>query len=309
MISAIVKHKQPPTRYGKERQDMDMHTYQIGDARITKVTETLLQGLTPSFLYADWNDEVLQEQPQLSSLLDDTGTSIVLSVHTWVVEWAGQVFLIDTGIGNGKERPFSKLFHQLETPFLERLAAIGIAPEDVDHVLLTHLHADHVGWNTRLVDGRWLPTFDNARYVMPQGDLDFFATPTGDSRRMVYDDSVAPIIAAGQAVAISTEGGSYLDAFRFHPTPGHCRGHMSISFSSQGETALFTGDVMHTPIQLYRPEWNSVFCHEQVQARQARQWLLNYAADHDATLFTAHFPDTSVGRVSRGGRGFDWQFA
>lgn len=288
---------------------MDVHTYQIGDARITKVTETLLQGLSPAFLYADWNDELLHEQPQLRSLLDDAGTSVMLSVHTWVVEWADQVFLIDTGIGNGKERPFSKLFHQLETPFLERLATIGITPEDVDHVLLTHLHADHVGWNTRLVDGSWLPTFGNARYVMPQGDLDFFATPAADSRRMVYDDSVAPIIAAGQAVTMATEGSTYLDAFRFHPTPGHCHGHMSILFQSQGETALFTGDVMHTPIQLYRPEWNSTFCYEQEQARQARQWLLNYAANHNAMLFTAHFPDTSAGRVLRGDQGFEWQFA
>lgn len=287
---------------------MNVHTYQIGEARITKVTETLLEGLPLSFLYADWNEDVLHEQPQLRRLLDDAETSVVLSVHTWVVEWAGQVFLIDTGIGNGKSRPFSRLFHQLETPFLERLAAIGITPDDVDHVLLTHLHADHVGWNTRFIDGRWLPTFSNACYVMPQGDLDFFATPAGDSRRMVYDDSVAPVIAAGQTVAMPVEGGTYLDAFRFHPTPGHCRGHMSISFSSQGKTALFTGDVMHTPIQLYRPQWNSVFCHEQEQARQARQWLLDFAANQDVILFTAHFPDTSAGRVSRGGRGFEWQF-
>ena len=283
-------------------------TYRIGDTRITRVTDTLLHGLTPSFLYGDWNPDVLDEQPQLRGLLDEAGEQVILSVHTWVVEWAGQVVLIDTGIGNHKDRPFSKLFHQLETPYLERLGALGIQPEDVDHVLLTHLHADHVGWNTRLVDGRWVPTFPNAKYVMPQGDLDFYATPDADSRRMVFDDSVAPTLAAQQAISIDIGGGEYLDGFRFHPTPGHCAGHMSISLTSRGEMALFTGDVVHTPIQLYRPQWNSVFCREQEQARESRRWLLDFAADQGATVFTAHFPDTSAGLVTHQGSGFEWQF-
>ncbi|WP_354682588.1 MBL fold metallo-hydrolase [Cupriavidus necator] len=283
-------------------------TYRIGDARITRATDTLLHGLTPSFLYGDWSADVLNEQPQLRRLLDETGEHVILSVHTWVVEWGGQIFLIDTGVGNNKERPFSKLFHMLQTPYLERLAALGIQPGDVNHVLLTHLHADHVGWNTRLVDGRWVPTFPNAKYVMSQGDLDFYATPAADSRRMVFEDSVAPVIEAQQAVSISIDGGEYLDGFRFHPTPGHCAGHMSISLTSRGETALFTGDVVHTPIQLYRPEWNSVFCREQEPARESRRWLLDFAADQGATLFTAHFPDTSAGLVRRQGSGFEWQF-
>ena len=101
---------------------------------------------------------MLDEQPQLRGLLDPAG-HLSLSVHSWVVEWAGQLFLIDTGIGNDKERAFNPLFHRLQTPFLQRLAAAGVQPEQVDHVLLTHLHADHVGWNTRLVDGEWRPTF------------------------------------------------------------------------------------------------------------------------------------------------------
>ncbi|TDR80686.1 MBL fold metallo-hydrolase [Paludibacterium purpuratum] len=283
-------------------------TYSIGDAKITRVTDTLLYGLTPSLLYRDWHDDILSEQPHLRSLLDASGEQVILSVHTWVVEWAGKIFLIDTGIGNGKERPFSQLFHRLQTPYLARLAAVGIEPEDVHHVLLTHLHADHVGWNTRMVDGQWVPTFPNAKYVMPQGDVDFYATPAADSRRMVFDDSVAPVIAARQAIYMDADGGDYLERFRFHATPGHCAGHMAISFASRGEMALFTGDVVHTPIQVYRPEWNSVFCAEQEQARASRRWLLDFAAEQDATLFTAHFPDTSAGRVSRQGHGFQWQF-
>ncbi|POZ60193.1 MBL fold metallo-hydrolase [Chromobacterium alticapitis] len=287
---------------------MDAKTYRIGDATITKVTETLLTELTPGFLYMDWKEQAAQEQARLRDFLDDGGARVTLSIHSWVVEWHGQTILIDTGIGNDKQRPFNPLFHMQRAPYLERLAALGIRPEDVDHVLLTHLHADHVGWNTRLENGRWVPTFPQARYAMPQGDIDHFATPAGAARRMVFEDSVAPVIAAGQAVAISAEGGPYLDGFRFHPTPGHCAGHMSISLSSRGQTALFIGDAMHTPIQVYRPEWNSAFCGEQDAARRSRRWLLDFAVEREATLFTAHFADSSAGQVSRQKEGFAWRY-
>lgn len=313
MISAIVAVKQPTTPAPPLPAETDMSTisptYQLGDAKITRVTDTLLHGLAPSFLYRDWSDTLLEQRPGLRGLLDAEGASLTLSVHSWAVEWAGQVFLIDTGIGNDKERAFNPLFHRLQTPFLERLAQLGIQPADVDHVLLTHLHADHVGWNTRLIKDQWTPTFPKALYALPQGDLDFFATPEADSRRMVFDDSVAPVIASGQARVIGRDGGDYQDGFRFHPTPGHCAGHMSISLSSRGETALFCGDVMHTPMQVYRPEWNSVFCREQDEARKSRRWLLDFAAERSALVFSAHFSGSSAGRVTRrDGGDFDWQF-
>jgi len=178
------------------------NTWQMGDARITRVTETHLTRLTPSFLYVDWDATLLDRHPSLRGNLDAAGEHAIISIHTWVVEWAGQTILIDTGIGNHKDRPFSPMFHRLDTPFLHRLEAAGVRPDDVGHVLLTHLHADHVGWNTRLVEGGWLPTFKNARYVMPQDEVDYFATPASISRRVVFDDSVAPVIAAGQAATI-----------------------------------------------------------------------------------------------------------
>lgn len=284
------------------------NTYTVGDAKVTRVTETLLTGLTPSFLYPDWNASVLDEQPGLRSTLNETGDSVVLSVHTWVVEVGGQTILIDTGIGNDKDRPFSRLFHRLQTPFLQRLQMIGIPPEKVDHVLLTHLHADHVGWNTVRDDGRWIPTFPNAKYVFAQAELDFFATPESENRRRVFEDSVAPVIEAKQAITINPHGERYLDAFYFHPTPGHSAGHMSISLTSRGKEALFTGDIMHSPLQVYRPEWNSVFCGNHELARQSRQWALEYVSERKAISFTAHFPNTSAGFISRKGNGFEWKF-
>jgi len=288
--------------------DSAAKTYQVGDATITRVTETLLTGLAPSFLYADWDARVLDEHLQLRANLDPGAEHAILSIHTWVMDWRGQTILIDTGIGNGKDRPFGPMFHQLNTPFLQRLERAGVKPEDVDHVLLTHLHADHVGWNTRLVARQWVPTFNNAKYVMPQGELDFFATPASANRRVVYDDSVAPVIAAQQAVVIGINGGDYLDGFYFHPTPGHSAGHMSIAFVSQGEMALFCGDVVHSPAQIYRPEWNSVFCAQQEQARVSRRWFLDFAAAQQATVFTAHFPQTSAGRVLRKHYEFEWHY-
>jgi glyoxylase-like metal-dependent hydrolase (beta-lactamase superfamily II) len=282
------------------------HCYQIGDAKITRITETLLQSLPLSFLYQDWNAEVLSKHPHLVDLLDADQQHISLSVHTWLVEWNGQVLLVDTGIGNHKDRPFSRLFHQLQTPYMERLAAAGIEPSDVDHVLMTHLHADHVGWNTYLRNGEWVPTFPNARYVMPQGDLDYYATPASENRRMVFEDSVAPVLASGQVISIPNSGGEYLDGLRFLPTPGHCAGHMSISLTSHGETALFTGDVVHTPLQLYRPAWNSTFCMEQDEAKQSRRWMLDFAADKEVCLFTAHFAGASAGRITRQDDFYHW---
>jgi glyoxylase-like metal-dependent hydrolase (beta-lactamase superfamily II) len=287
---------------------MHAQTYRIGKACITRVTDTLLTGISPAYLYADWDEDLLRAHPRLHELFDPSGEHVILSVHTWVVALAGKIFLIDTGLGNDKERPFSAMFHHLQTPYLERLAALGIRPEDVDYVLLTHLHADHVGWNTRLVAGHWQPTFPNAFYVMPQGELDFFATPEADDRRIVFDDSVAPVIAAGQAIGMDSAGGLFQNAFRFHPTPGHSPGHMSISLHSEGAVALFSGDVMHSPMQVYQPDWNSVFCREQEAARQARRWLLAYAVQHGATLFSAHFGKTSAGTVGWENGHYAWHF-
>ncbi|MDR3462141.1 MAG: MBL fold metallo-hydrolase [Beijerinckiaceae bacterium] len=285
-------------------------TYRIGDARITRVSETLLTTLTARDLYADWDESRLDAYARwlLLGRPEERRDHVVLSVHSWLVQIDGQTILIDTGIGNGKDRPFSKLFDHLQTRFLEQLEALGVTPENVDHVLLTHLHVDHVGWNTRLVDGRWVPTFPNATYVFPQREQAFYSTPAGASRRMVFDDSVLPVVEANQALTIDERGGNYLRAFTFHPTPGHSVGHMSISLKSAGAAAIFAGDVMHNPVQVYRPEWASVFCADPERARQSRLWLLAQAADHESPVFSSHFPETSAGRIIRSGDGFEWTY-
>jgi len=284
--------------------------YKVGDATITRVTETVFTTLTPAFLYPGWTQSGLPDH-LLRLVLGHPGEKrehVILNVNVWIVEFAGRIMLVDPGIGNDKERPFSLLFHRLRTPFLSRLEAAGVQPENVDHVLMTHLHVDHVGWNTRKIDGRWAPTFPNAKYVFPQVEVDFFSTPGSESRRVVFEDSVLPVIEAGLAETIGEHGGSYLDGIVFLPTPGHSPGHMCISIKSRGEEAIFAGDISHNPLQVYQPHWNSVFCADPDRARASRRWILDYAARQKAILFTAHLPETSAGLVTRRGDGYEWRY-
>lgn len=283
--------------------------YRVGDAAITKVTEQLFS-LKTGLLFPDFDPATIDEHRSwlAGDHLDAAEENFMLSVHTWVVRRGGRIILVDTASGNHKDRPFSTIFHQLNTPYLERLALAGVKPEDVDLVLLTHLHVDHVGWNTRLVDGKWVPTFPNARYVFARPEREFFATPEGEKRRMVFEDSVLPVIEAGLAEEIGAEGGEYLPGIRFYPTPGHSVGHMSIEIESAGERALFTGDVWHHPIQVYRPDWSSMFCADRDGANRSRRWVLERAAQTGASVFTPHFAGPSAGTVHHEGDRFVWKF-
>jgi glyoxylase-like metal-dependent hydrolase (beta-lactamase superfamily II) len=283
--------------------------YSVGDATITRVTEQHFQ-LKASTLFADFVPTVIDEHRAWLARghIDAAAENFLLSINTWVVRIGGKVILVDTASGNHKDRPFNTLFHRLNTPYLERLKLAGVAPDEVDLVLLTHLHVDHVGWNTRLDSGRWVPTFPNARYVFSRVERQFFDTPAGENRRMVFDDSILPVIEAGLAEEIGPQGGEYLPGIRFHPTPGHSAGHMSIEIESAGAHALFSGDVWHHPIQVYRPAWSSVFCADKPRANVSRQWLLERAANTGATVFTPHFSGTSAGVVAASNGDFMWHF-
>lgn len=284
-------------------------THRIGAATITRVDETVF-ALAPDILFPDWNadDGRALEAHLATASLDLVNQRVPMKTHLWVVEIDGLTVVVDTGIGNGKSRPFSALFNMLDNPLLERFEAAGFRREQVDYVLLTHLHVDHVGWNTHWHDDRWAPVFPKATYVFSERERDYFATPAGEPRRMVFEDSVRPIIEAGQARAVPDAGEEIVDGIRFLPTPGHSIGHMAIEIRSQGEAALFSGDVMHSPLQVYHPQWNSMFCLDQQLARTSRQWLLEYAVNTDATVFAAHFPETSAGTVREARNGFEWHY-
>jgi len=289
--------------------------YRVGEATVTRVSELSLDSNTPEYLYPQWEPSFIQEHEKwlVPGNMDRTRTHVFQSIHTWVLRTKQHTILIDTGAGNDKERIWMPRLNRLKSPYLERLKAAGVTPAMVDYVILTHLHVDHVGWNTQLVDGAWEPTFPNATYVFSKSEQKHYSDPenypvNNRVKFIVYKDSVLPVIQAGQAEIIEPDGTEFLEGISLYPVPGHSIGQMAVCLTSGGKEALFGGDVMHHPIQVYRPEWNSVYCEDALQARASRRWALDYLADRHALFFSSHFAETSAGRVTRRGGSFVWQF-
>lgn len=240
------------------------------------------------------------------------------AIQSWVLRIGGRTILIDTGVGNDRDRPQAPAFDHLQTDFLHRLAAVGVDPADVDVVVNTHIHYDHVGWNTGLQGATWVPTFPNATYLVPQRDYDYFRPDNAERMRpprtedekarfaglrMVFADSITPIADAGQLQ--TWDGEHRVDpALRLELAPGHTPGS-SVAWLETGPGAVFVGDLMHTPVQIARPDDACAFDLDAAAARASRRAVLTTAARSGATLFPAHFAGqgaTSI--VSGSGSGF-----
>lgn len=229
-------------------------------------------------------------------------------LQSWLIEADGQRILFDTGAGNDKHRPGIGVFSNLSTDFLGRLADAGFSRESIDVVVCSHLHIDHVGWNTMLVDGEWVPTFPNARYVFPAIDRSAwdpagaqYATMNGAAvNAEVFEDSVQPILDLGRAELVE-DGHEVGPGLTMRAAPGHTPGQMLLDLSDGGERALFTGDVIHHPMQIIRPDWNSVYCEDAEQARETRRAVLERAVVTGARLVPAHFGGAHSAFVTRDG--------
>jgi glyoxylase-like metal-dependent hydrolase (beta-lactamase superfamily II) len=296
---------------------MPTFEYTIGEVRISAVFDWVgevphARRLLPGTTRSDWKRH---QQLLTEGLWDPITDSRTVTVFSWIVRTGGLTVVIDTGAGNDKDRPGSPLFHQLHTEYLDNLAHAGVRPQEVDVVVNTHLHADHVGWNTRHTDGGWVPTFPNARYVLPQPDVEFWdpqrgrVSRLGEANSNVFTDSVQPVLDSGQADI-------WADSYRVGPgitalaAPGHTPGSSLLTVDCGPETALFVGDLLHSPLQVVNPDWASCFDEDQEQANATRRRVLAQARQSNTVVLPAHLPNARVLRFVADGEEFlihDWR--
>jgi glyoxylase-like metal-dependent hydrolase (beta-lactamase superfamily II) len=285
-----------------------MDRFRIGAIEVSRVEEQRIH-FDASMFFPDLTRETAARHAEwLAPFFDIDGHRMPCVFQSWVLRHDGATILIDTCIGNDKERPDFADAHRLRTPYLERLAAAGVTPADVDVVCCTHMHVDHVGWNTRLDNGRWVPTFPNATYLFSGEE---YARYAPEHRRPdapppfldIFDDSVLPVIESGQALMVSGTH-EVNDVLTVDPAPGHTPGHIALRVSQGGSTAVFLGDIMHNPVQVAEPDLNSSFCELPDLARATRRGILDRAAEGNHLLVPGHFVEPHVGRVARQGSSF-----
>lgn len=288
-----------------------MQSITLGDVEVTRVLEFHGRAMAVDEFFPEIPAEEFEAErswldPDFWSPADN---GFVSAVQTWVLRSAGRTILVDTGVGNHKERPYSPHWRHLNTDYLGNLARAGVRPEDVDIVVNTHLHVDHVGWNTRLVGRDWVPTFPNATYLLPRADFEYW-NPMGEHRpkralshQNVFEDSVAPVHQAG--LTELWDGERVIDEnLRLQPAPGHTPGSSVLQLRSGPDRAVFIGDLLHTPLQLQDPVHNCDFEEDPAAARASRRRLLEFAADNTALVVPAHFGGHGAAEVRRAGDRF-----
>ena len=276
--------------------------WQIGAVTITQVVES--KGASPpSFFFPDVGPEDVQRHAWLRPYFAHRDGRLFASIHAFVVESEGRRIVVDTCVGNDKERDLA-MWNRLQGPFLEKLAAAGHPPESVDVVLCTHLHVDHVGWNTTLVDGRWTPTFPRARYLIGRTELGYWGSRReDDDHGRAYVDSVQPVLDAGLVDLVGVDH-RVCDEVDLIPTLGHTPGHVSVRIASRGEEALISGDFLHHPCQMARPDWCSTADYDRERAVRTRRDVLGRLAGTRTLLIGTHFATPAAGRVERDGEAF-----
>ncbi|MFJ4651577.1 MBL fold metallo-hydrolase [Nocardia sp. NPDC088792] len=271
----------------------------VGDVTVHRIDEVPLPPATGAWLLPDATADVVKQQDWLFPDFADREGVLQLDSHSFAFVLGGLRVLVDTGIGNGKERA-NPAWHNLETDYLERLTAAGFSPDTVDLVILTHLHTDHVGWNTREVNGAWTPTFPNARYLTSRTEWEFWsAYDMDEARQQMFRDSVTPVEQAGllDPVDVPADGVEIVPGLRLIPVPGHTPGHIAVQMTSQGKSALITGDCIHHPVQLAHPSIGSCVDIDPQQSETSRRALLASLADTGTLVLGTHFPVPTAGYV------------
>jgi glyoxylase-like metal-dependent hydrolase (beta-lactamase superfamily II) len=274
--------------------------WRVGDVTVTKVVELEVTGGS-RFILPQATREAIQPITWLQPHFADADGRLRMSIHSFVVETPTQRIVVDTCLGNDKQNRRIPTWNDLHGPFLAELAAAGYPRESIDSVLCTHLHVDHVGWNTMLVDGKWVPTFPHARYLMGRIEYEHWSRPQGrEDTAAVFADSVRPVFDAGLVDLVEMDA-RLSDEISLIPTVGHTPGHVSVRLRSCGEEALITGDFMHHPCQIARPEWASTADSDPAIARQTRERMLASLAHTPTLVIGTHFAAPTAGRIVRDG--------
>ncbi len=276
-----------------------MH-WTIGKVKITKIVELETIGSTRFILPLATPEEIRK----LPWLIPDFATEegrLKMSIHALVVETPTRRIVVDTGLGNDKEGRNVPTWNNRQTPFLETMTKAGFPPDSIDTVLCTHLHVDHVGWNTKLTAGQWVPTFAHARYLFGKSEYEHWRDHSDEpDKRAVFNDSVKPVVDAGKADLVASDH-TLCDEIRLIPTPGHSPGHISVHIKSDGAEGLLTGDVAHHPCQMAHLDWSSTADSDAVQSAATRHELFSRFADTATLVIGGHF---DAARIRRDGDAF-----
>ncbi|GAB3600450.1 MBL fold metallo-hydrolase [Kineococcus gypseus] len=298
------------TSSADERQSLT-----LGQVELSRVVEWTGGYATTDELFPSLPSELWRQHSSwlAPEFFDAESSAWQANVQTWVLKSAGRTVLVDTGLGNDKQREVA-VFHRRTSDFLDRLAAAGVDPQDVDLVINTHLHNDHVGWNTRLVDGEWVPTFPDAQYLINRTEFDYWNPANGHVPRspfqnatdtgVTFDDSVFPVHRAGQAVL--WEGSSHRidDNLVLELAPGHTPGSAVLHLESGDERAVFVGDIIHTPLQVIHPDHDTCLSEDPARASRSRRRILQEAADTNSLVVPAHLRGPGAFEVSHADGGF-----
>lgn len=286
-------------------------TIEIGEVEITPIVDVAPSGMPRDLVFPDVPAARWKEQETLLAPLhwQPEANTLTFVMRSWLIRSQGQTVLVDTAVGNGKDRPNVPFHSHLRTDFLDNLAAAGVRPEDVDVVVLTHLHGDHVGWNTTFDGTRWSPTFPNARHLAARADFDFWNPANGNHPRgaayavNVFEESIAPVHDAGLLTLWEDEYA--LDsALKIEPAPGHTPGAAVLTLTSGSDRAVFVGDLIHNPLQIPNPDCCTRFDEDPKQATITRRRILGWAADNNALLLPAHLAGSGAVELSRDGDHF-----
>jgi len=283
-----------------------MLQWKIGDVTVRRIVEfeSPVAHDKDAPFFTGLTVEGLRAMPWLFPHFASEDGTLAFSVHALLVEGPGGLRLVvDTCVGNDKPRNMTRQ-RPLHRPFLQHMAEAGWPRESVNTVVCTHLHVDHVGWNTMLgEDGKWVPTFPNAKYLIGREEFEHWIRDEDAEQKAVMADSVKPIFDAGVAQMVEMDH-RISDEVRLMPTTGHTPGHVSVVIESKGETAIITGDMMHHPAQIGRPEWYPAFDSDKAAAQATRRAMLKAWADKPILIIGTHFAAPTAGHIERDGDGY-----